>query len=137
MRGVKMTQSIEPQLLPADIAQEWLTRVSQIYATSIKEAEEETYLGPDAHPLYPSLVAVTQTKQYLATLAHGACDVDRMHIAATLGSLSIAADHLEAMIIRGVHGTQPSPRLAAMDPTRTRTLDLCARGEGSPRKSPE
>jgi|GEM_PF-2352379 len=105
-----MTDPIEPILpLSEEIAQEWLAKVSQIYAQSIKDAQDETYSGPDAHPLYPSLVAVTQTKQYLMTLAHSAGSIDQMHFAAAIGSLTIAADHIEAVIVHGAYDFRKTP----------------------------
>ncbi|KAF5059307.1 hypothetical protein DSECCO2_337320 [anaerobic digester metagenome] len=87
--------------LATAVAQEWLARVSMIYAQSIRDTEENAQLGPETHPLYPSLVAITQTKQYLAAFARHASETERMDLAAAIGSLMIAQDHLESVILHG------------------------------------
>ncbi len=89
------------RILATEIAQEWLERVSMIYAQSIRDIEDNTELGPNTHPLYPSLVAITQTKQYIAAFARHAGETERMDLAAAIGSLMIARDHLESVILKG------------------------------------
>ena len=91
----------EDRSFAAGVAQEWLARVSMIYAQSIRDTEESAQLAPDTHPLYPSLVAINQTKQYLAAFARNAGDTNRMDLAAAIGSLMIAQDHLESVILHG------------------------------------
>ncbi|HOT94470.1 MAG TPA: hypothetical protein PK089_04705 [Methanoregulaceae archaeon] len=82
------------------VAQEWLARVSMIYTQTIREIEDSAALGPDKHPLYPSLVAINQTKQYITAFARHADESDRMDLAAAIGSLMIALDHIESVVLR-------------------------------------